>query len=46
MPIHKTSDGKWQYGTTGKKYTSKSKAELQMRAIKASESREKEKKRK
>lgn len=44
MPIHKTSDGKWQYGTTGKKYTLKSQAERQMRAIKASETREKKKK--
>lgn len=40
MPIHKTSAG-YKYGTTDKTYPTKEQAERQMRAIKASESRQK-----
>lgn len=43
MPIHKTSTGKWKYGTTGKEYPTRKQALIQMRAIKASEAREKKK---
>jgi len=43
MPIHKTASGKWKYGTTGKAYPIRKQALTQMRAIKASEAREKNK---
>ena len=36
MPIRKTSDGKYQWGTTGKKYKTKEGAEKQRTAIYAS----------
>lgn len=36
MPIHKTSDNKYQWGKSGKKYTKKSDAIKQMKAIYAS----------
>ena len=35
MPVHKT-DGKWQWGKSGKKYKTKAEAERQGRAIWAS----------
>lgn len=38
MPVRKVGN-KWQYGATGKKYTSKKKAILQGRAIKANQAR-------
>ena len=36
MPVHKTKDGKWQWGSSGKKYKTKAAAEKQGRAIYAS----------
>ena len=41
MPIRKLKDGRYQYGTTGKKYKRRSDALKQMRAIKASQARRK-----
>lgn len=38
MPVRKVGN-KWQYGTTGKKYTSKKKAERQGVAIRLSQMR-------
>ena len=40
MPVRKVGN-KWQYGTTGKKYTSKAKAIAQGVAIRASQARAK-----
>ena len=40
MPAHKVKGG-WKYGTKGKTYKSKAKAERQGRAIKASQNRRK-----
>lgn len=40
MPAHKVKGG-WKYGTKGKAYKSKAKAERQGRAIKASQNRRK-----
>lgn len=42
MPIHKT-DGKWQWGKSGKKYKTKAEAEKQMRAIFSSQNKDKQK---
>lgn len=42
MPVHKVKGG-WKYGTIGKVYKSKAKAERQGRAIKASQNRRKPK---
>jgi len=39
MPVHKTPGG-YKYGSKGKVYASKAKAEKQGRAIKASQARE------
>lgn len=36
MPVHKTKDGKWQFGKSGKRYYVKKKAEQQAKAIYAS----------
>lgn len=44
MPIHKTKDGKWQYGEAGKKYESKEKAIKQGLAILYSQAKEEGKK--
>ena len=33
MPVHKTKDGKYQWGKSGKKYATKAQAEKQGRAI-------------
>lgn len=35
MPIHRTSDGKWQWGKSGKKYASRKGAERQAQAAHA-----------
>jgi len=43
MPVHKTKGG-YKYGTKGKTYKSKAKAERQGRAIKASQARSGKKK--
>ncbi len=40
MPVHKTKGG-WKYGTKGKTYRSKAKAEKQARAIRANQARAK-----
>jgi len=40
MPVHKTKGG-YKYGTVGKTYKTKAKAERQGRAIKASQGRAK-----
>ena len=49
MPIHRATGprgGKgWQYGTTGKVYPNRAQAVRQAQAIKASQAREKERKR-
>lgn len=39
MPVRKVGPNKYQYGTTGKVYNSRAKAEAQGRAIKASQAR-------
>ena len=44
MPVHKTSSGGYQWGTTGKVYKTKAEAERQGRAIYASGYRENKKK--
>lgn len=40
MPVHKVKGG-WKYGTKGKVYNSKAKAQKQGRAIKAAQNRRK-----
>jgi len=44
MPVHKTKGG-YKYGTVGKTYKSKAKAERQGRAIRASQARQGKRKR-
>ena len=39
MPVRKVGVNKWRYGSTGKIYSSKAKAEAQGRAIRASQAR-------
>jgi hypothetical protein len=39
MPVHRTLGG-WKYGSKGKTYKSKAKAEKQARAIRASEAKQ------
>ena len=39
MPVRKLKSGGFQYGTTGKIYRSRAKAEAQGRAIRASQAR-------
>lgn len=46
MPVHKNSDGTYQWGRHGKRYKTKAGAERQARAIYASGWREKGKKKK
>ena len=41
MPVRKVKGGGYQYGTTGKVYTSKVKAAAQGRAIRASQAKRK-----
>lgn len=43
MPVHKTSSGGYQFGTSGKVYPTKKLAEKQAKAIYASGYREKKK---
>jgi hypothetical protein len=43
MPVHKTSSGGYQFGTSGKVYKTKAEAEKQAKAIYASGYREKKK---
>lgn len=43
MPVHKVAGGKWQWGKSGKVYSSKAKAEKQGRAIYAAGYKEKRK---
>lgn len=43
MPVRKLKSGGFRYGTTGKIYKSKAKAEAQGRAIRASQARRKKK---
>ncbi len=43
MPVHKTSNGGYQFGSSGKVYKTKAEAEKQAKAIYASGYREKKK---
>lgn len=43
MPVHKTSSGGYQFGTSGKVYPTKQQADKQAKAIYASGYREKKK---